>query len=124
MLRTPSSKVAQRGSDFLAEAGDLLEERAGLVAEGVVLAESDAGRVHGQAAGDVGVSGAEDDLAVAVLVGRAVVEEQFDLGRAALVEPAAPFSQKTSKMRLLAWPAATRETSKPAPFSNSAENTA
>ena len=30
---------------------------------------------------------AEDDLAVAVLVAGAVVEEQLDLGRAALVEP-------------------------------------
>ena len=30
--------------------------------------------------------GAEDDLPVAVLGGRAVVEEQLDLGRAALVE--------------------------------------
>ena len=38
---------------------------------------------------------------------------------------AAPFSQKTSKMRLFACPAATRETSKPPdPWSNSAEKAA
>ena len=68
MLCTPSSKVAQRGSDdCLVDAGDLFEERPGLVGEGVVLAEADAGGVHGEAAGQVGVFGAEDDLAVAVL---------------------------------------------------------
>ena len=87
MLCTPSSKRGAAGQGLLfAEAGDLFEERAGLVAERVVLAEADFGGVHGQAAGDVGVARAEDDLAVAVLVAGAVVEEQLDFGGAALVE--------------------------------------
>lgn len=66
--------------------GDLFQERPGLVAEGVVLAEADFGGVHGEAAGDVGVAPSEDDLAVAVLVAGAIVEEELDFGGPALVE--------------------------------------
>ncbi|BAS13904.1 hypothetical protein AHiyo8_22070 [Arthrobacter sp. Hiyo8] len=58
----------------------------GLVTEGVVLPEAHFGGVHGEAAGDVGVARAEDDLAVAVLVAGAIVEEELDFGGAALVE--------------------------------------
>ena len=43
------------------EAGDLVEEGAGLVDEAVVVAGADPGGVHGQAAGDVGVLDADDD---------------------------------------------------------------
>ena len=65
--------------------GHLLEERPGLVGEGIVLTEADAGRVHRQPAGHIGVLGTEDDLAVAV-PGGVVAQEQADLGRPALVE--------------------------------------
>ena len=62
--RRPSSKVATGGRPC--DAGDLLEERAGLVAEEVADAEGAAGEVHRQAALDVGVGGAGEDLVVAV----------------------------------------------------------
>ena len=50
-------------------AGDLLEERARLEREQVVLAVADAGEVHRQAAGEVGVRGADRDLAGIPAVG-------------------------------------------------------
>ena len=65
---------------------DLFEEGAGLVDERVVLAESDAGGVHGHAAGQVGMLRAEDDLPVAGGAGVAVQVEP-DLTVAVLVEP-------------------------------------
>src|SRR5205823_4931159 len=46
------------------DAGDLFQERAGLEHEQVVLAVVDAGEVHRQAAGDVGVLRTHQDLPV------------------------------------------------------------
>jgi hypothetical protein len=64
----------------------------------------------------------EDDLAVAVLGARSGVEEKLDLGGRRWSKRAAPFSQNTSKISELAWPAATRDTSSaPTPEANAAE---
>ena len=76
--------AGQRGC--LVDAGDLFEERPGLVGEGVVLAEPDARGVHRQATGQVRVLRPEDDLPVTGLRGLALAQEQLDLGRPTLIE--------------------------------------
>ena len=69
----------------LVEAGDLLQEGAGLVDETVVLTETDAGGVHRQTAGDVRVVGSDDHAPVAVGAGgTALVQHQLELGRTLL----------------------------------------
>ena len=77
MLWTPSSKLAQRGSEVsLVQACHLLEEGAGLVDETLVLAHPDAGGVHRQSAAEVGVLGTDSDPAEAPAAGRVFVEHQ------------------------------------------------
>src|SRR6478609_2006636 len=65
----------------LVDTGNLLEERPGLVGERVVLAESDARRVHRQTTGQVRVLRPEDDLPVTGLRGLALAQEQLNLRR-------------------------------------------
>ena len=81
-LCRPSANEALRGSS--SQPGDLVEEGAGLVDEAVVVPGADAGRVHGQAAGDVGVVDADDDPAEAV--GRRARRSRPRTPRAAHVE--------------------------------------
>ena len=74
---------------MLWNACDLLEERARLVGECVVLPEADTRGVHREPAGDVGVLRSEDHLPVPVLGRGDIVQEELDLGGATLVVPGA-----------------------------------
>ncbi len=91
MLCTPSSKEAQRGRESASSMpSDLFEEGARLVDEAVVLADAHPGRVHRQAAGDVGVLGSDDHPPEAALGRRALVEHQLELGGRSCSHFAAP----------------------------------
>ena len=86
MLWTPSENEAQRGRESASrDAGDLLQERAGLVGETVILTGTDAGGIHRQTAGHVRVVGSDDHAPVAVGAGgTALVQDQLELRRTLL----------------------------------------